>query len=288
MIKMKYRILNRLYFMNTQTINTKDYPVYTMLPKSPLIPDSSPMTQCSAIPPLDLHNYSQIKLPDSPPLTLKAPPTTETIVEKLMEYIDLRQNEIQDEMLNKAVSELPTIKRMAIMDSFRVNKIFINYSSKAERRLWNHNIDRLMFLRIMWEKMEMLKKFSGDYSFTRGMMDCTLEIFLHKEITNLGVAKLKVTDVVVKTFESPLNKFEKLIVSCDNDYAKLVNHLANLTKKAETRRAQAMLNFRERKTKLMSGPHVCMTWQKIPSTDDIIFIDLKEGLDSIKGDARKI
>jgi len=264
-----------------------------MLPKSPQLPDSppcppSPMTQRSVMPPLDLHGYSQIKLPDSPPQSPKAPPTMELIVEKLLEYIDLRQNEIQDEQLHKTVSELPTIKRTAIMDSFRANKISIDYSSKAERRLWTHNIDRLTFLRIMWEKIDILKKFSGDYNFTRCMQDCTLEIFLDKEITNLGVAKLKVVDVVVKTFESPLNKFEKLVVSCDNDYAKLVSHLANLTKKAETRRAQAMFNFRERKTKLMGGPHVCMTWQKVPSTDDIVFIDLKEGLDSIKGDVRKI
>jgi hypothetical protein len=255
-----------------------------MLPRSPQIPDSppypsSPMTQRSLMPPLDLHNYSQVKLPDSPPLIPNpSPPTAEAIVEKLLEYIDLRQNEIQDEMLNKAVSELPTIKRTAIMDSFRLNKISIDYSSKAERRLWTHNIDRLTFLRIMWEKIDILKKFSGDYNFTRSMLDCTLEIFVRKEITNIGVAKLKVIDVVVKTFESPLNKFEKLIVSCDNDYAKLANHLSNLSKKAETRRAQAMLNFKERKTKLMKGPHVCMTWEKVPSTTDIVFVDVKESM----------
>ena len=277
--------------MNTETTSsngitsTRYYPVYSMLPRSPQLPDSppspsSPMTQRSAMPPLDLHNYSQIKLPDSPPSTPKTPPTTEAIVEKLLEYIDLRQNEIQDKMLNKAVSELPTIKRIAIMDSFRLNKISIDYSSKAERRLWSHNIDRLTFLRIMWEKMDELKKFSANYNFTRGMLDCTLEIFVCKEITNLGVAKVKVIDILVKTFESPMNRFEKLIVSCDNDYAKLVNHLSNLTKKAETRRAQAMLNFKERKTKLMAGPDVCMTWEKIPSTDDIIFVNLKEAVHS--------
>lgn len=276
--------------MNTETTSsngitsTRYYPVYSMLPRSPQLPDSppcpsSPMTQRSLMPPLDLHNYSQIKLPDSPPSTPKAPPlpTTEAIVEKLLEYIDLRQNEIQDEMLNKAVSELPTIKRTAIMDSFRLNKISIDYSSKAERRLWTNNIDRLTFLRIMWEKMDELKKFSGEYNFARGMLDCTLEIFVCKEITNLGISKIKVVDVLVKTFESPLNRFEKLMVSCDNDYAKLVDHLLNLTKKAEIRRAQAMLNFKERKTKLMDKPHVCMTWEKIPSTDAIIFVDLKTG-----------
>ena len=273
--------------MNTETVSSngttcaRNYPVYSMLPRSPQIPDSppcppSPMTQRSVMPPLDLHGYSQIKLPDSPPPSPKPPPTMELIVEKLLEYIDLRQNEIQDELLHNTVSELPTIKRTAIMDSFRANKISIDYSSKAERRLWTHNIDRLTFLRVMWEKIDILKKFSDDYNFTRCMLDCTLEIFMRKEITNLGVAKVKVTDVVVKTFESPLNKFEKLIVSCDNDYAKLVNHLSNLTKKAETRRAQAMLNFKERKTKLLGSPHVCMSWEKIPSTDDIIFVDLKD------------
>jgi len=248
-----------------------------MLPRSPLSPPL-PAMHGSYMPPLDLHDYMQVKLPNSAPETpkaSKATPTMEEIVAKLLEYIDLRQSTIQDEMLQKVVSELPTIKRTAIMDSFRTNKISIDYSSKAERQLWTHNIDRLSFLRIMWEKIEILKKFTGDHNFTRGMLDCTLEIFVSKEITNLGVSKIKVVDVVVKTFESPLNRFEKLMVSCDNDYAKLVNHLSNLTKKAETRRARAMLNFKERKTKLMGTPHVCMSWEKFPSTDDVIFVDLK-------------
>jgi hypothetical protein len=210
-----------------------------------------------AHPPLPLSPYPS--LPPSPiaPLAssrdishLELDPVSiaTTVYNKIIDYIKTEEVKKQETQLNVTISDLPRIKRESIMKHFNTNKILIIYSQKVERALWHNNIDRLKFLRILFERMSDIKTFKDYHSFVRPMLDCSVQVILRKDpLTNMGFTKIHVVDIIVCSLQSQLNKYETLMASCNNDYEVLLAHLATLRKKAQAHQDLMLHNFRERK-----------------------------------------
>jgi len=166
---------------------------------------------------------------------------------------------IQRAELLKAIPELPTIKRTHIMMHFKKHKIHIDYSSRAERSLWINNIDRLTFLRLLYEKTAEINVFKDCYIFTRHMLDRSLEIILRKTTTHTGFTQIKVNDVISHELHTQLNKYTSLLASCNNDYEVVMAHVLNLRAAAAAKKALALQNIRERKN--------------LQDKSDVIYID---------------
>jgi hypothetical protein len=198
------------------------------LPPSPLTPLSSP--------------------PDISHLELNPSSIATTVYNKIIDYIKSEEVKKQEIQLNATIPDLPRIKRESIMKHFNANKIIIIYSQKVERALWHNNIDRLKFLRILFERITDLKAFKDYHSFVRPMLDCSIQVILRKDpLTNMGCTKIHVVDIIVCSLQSQLNKYETLLASCNNDYEVLLSHLATLRKKAQAHHDLMLHNFRERK-----------------------------------------
>jgi len=191
-------------------------------------------------------------LPSSPYDSLNPSPQTPTaqsIAAELYSLIIDAGKASQMAELQKAIPELPTIKRRQLMNHFKTHNILIIYSNRAERSLWTNNIDRLTFMRLMYEKTTEIKQFNDYFTFTRHMLDQSLEIILRKPNpmpTNMGFIQIKVVDIISHQLYTQLNKFTTLLASCNNDYEVIVSHLAHLRAKAAVKKEVALRNIRER------------------------------------------
>ena len=103
----------------------------------------------------------------------------------------------------------------------------------------------------MYEKTAEIKDFNDYYSFTRHMLDMSLEIILRKETqkpTNMGFIQIKVVDIISHPLHTQLNKYTSLLASCNNDYEVIISHLAHLRAKAAEKKEVCLRNIRERLT----------------------------------------
>jgi hypothetical protein len=215
---------------------------YPPLPQSPVKQNLQPLPPSPESPP-----YPP-PIRRMPYLELDPVSIADTIYNKIIDYIKTEEVKKQETQLNTAIPDLPRIKRESIMKHFKNNKIIIIYSQKVERALWHNNIDRLKFLRILYERMIDMKAFKDYHSFVRPMLDCSIQVILRKDpLTNMGSTKIHVVDIIVCTLQSQLNKYETLLASCNNDYEVLLAHLANLRKKAQAHQDLMLHNFKERK-----------------------------------------
>jgi len=215
---------------------------YPALPQSPVKQMLQPLPPSPESPPYPppIRRMNQFELD---PVSI-----ADTVFNKIIDYIKTEEVKKQETLLNATIPDLPRIKRESIMKHFNANKILIIYSQKVERALWHNNIDRLKFLRILYERMTDIQAFKDYHSFVRPMLDCSIQVILRKDpLTNMGFTKIHVVDIIVCSLQSQLNKYETLLASCNNDYEVLLAHLASLRKKAQAHQDLMLHNFRERK-----------------------------------------
>ena len=235
-------------------------PIQIPLPPSPQGPvpheDQSPSTIPLPHSPIPLprspepHSPIEISLPCSPYDSLNCSPqkpSAQSIAAELYSLISNHAKSSQMAELQKAIPEMPTIKRTQLMSHFNTNKIQLSYSTRAERSLWQNNIDRLTFMRLIYEKTEQIKQFNDYCSFVRHTLTQSLEIILRKQgPSNMGFLQIHVVDIISHNLHTQLNKYSTLLASCANDYEVVISHLAHLRAKAAVKKELALRNIRER------------------------------------------